>query len=246
MRDYFIVILLRMAYCIVVKLFISFLFLIVFVGYSQLVIADDDDLTPAQRYQKEMKALRFNSQYSHQKTSENFLKNLSRDCKGFGFKKIDEDPTISPLKVLESYPKEIALKYFKENYEDLCFYGFSLGLKYLIKEYKNKLDDILNVTVMNCFAKEKSAKLCQQKNKEFFYNDLTPLLNTMCSKQSLKTFNKLYCEYKQLKKKKCDYYAAATYQKCPEYQAHLVDIESLFKLFHNKECKRFSKRKPRC
>lgn len=228
----------------VIKILLN-LFLSVTVAFSVSLWADDD-LTLEQLYFQKMNKLKFDANLTHQQTKSNFLENLGRDCKGFGFKQIDLDPTISPLKVLESYPKEIALKYFKENYKELCFYGFSLGMKYLINEYKDKLDDILNITVMNCFKSPQSSLMCQAVNKEYFYNDVVPLLNKTCSKQSYKSFKKLYCKYKELKKKKCDFYSVKSYRKCPEYQAHLVDIDSLFHLFHTKGCKRFSRKKPRC
>lgn len=227
------------------KILLKVFLLLVLLTSSFTIIAGDDP-TPEELHIQMMLKLKFNPNYTHQETKDNFLSNLSRDCKSFGYSKIIEDERISPLAILESYPKEIALKYFKENYKSLCYYGFSLGVKYLINDYKSKLEPIILNTILNCFKSKNSSQSCEAVEHEFFYADITPLLNNLCSKNSLMTFKKIYCEYSKVKQKRCDFYAGKSYNKCPEYQAHMADLESLHKQYFNSQCNRYKWTRPDC
>lgn len=205
-----------------------------------------EDLTPEQQHVQEMLKLQFNPDYTHGQTKENFLKNLARDCKGFGYGKIIEDERISSMAILETYPKEIALKYFKENYKELCYYGFSLVVNYLLSDYKSKLDGIINQVVGECLRNPKSLPLCDARKKEFFYTNLSSILNQLCTPDAHNNFKKLYCEFTEIKREKCEFYPGKSYKNCPEYQAHMAELEALFKVFFSSNCRKFPKRKPRC
>lgn len=222
------------------KLF--YLFIVIFLSFSSIA----EDQTVEDQKVQEMLKLRFDPDYTHEQTKSNFLKLLARDCKGFGYMNIAEDERTSAIAILETYPKEIALKYFKENYKDLCYYGFSLALNYLIPDYKNKLRDIVNTTVRNCLRSSTALTLCNEITKEFFYNDMSRHLNLLCDKESFESFKQLYCNYADIKRKSCDFYAGNSYINCPEYQAHMAELAALLKVYFNQNCRKFPQRKPNC
>lgn len=196
----------------------------------------------------ELSEFKYNQNKSLRLNEVNFLKITSRDCKNFGLKR---DPlALTPQNILETFPKEISFLFFKKHIHTLCYYAVSYISKTIGEEFRPQVEELLLTQIESCFfsGKMRRPKLCDDlKNKAALF-DLTVLLGHFCSKESLRVFKMINCEFEKIGKQECSLYQDTTkpLNKCPFYFSNKREAQELHRSYYSKNCKRPRWRKLKC
>ena len=187
--------------------------------------------------------LKYNQRKSISFNEKNFLTNLSKDCKNFGYNRDREKN--SPVEVLETYPKEVSYLYFKKHINDLCYYAVSHITKYIVSDFKDQVESVLLGSVKTCFDEKKAltsnnkAKLCAELDTKAVLFDLTILLGTLCTKESLNLFKSVHCRFKEVGDRECRIYqdSSRPLDKCPFHFSNSQELDKLHKSYFGSHCK---------
>ena len=193
-------------------------------------------------------SLAYNQNKSLAVNEKNFLSNMKRDCKNYGYELTSGAK--SPRDILTTYPTEIAYLIFKKHLNNLCYYSASHIVKYLVSDFKDQVQALFTSAVEKCFTETKELKplFCRDFTTQAPLYDATVVLGSFCNTKSLKTFKKVNCHFKYLGEKKCSMYedAGKPLKKCPFYLTNIQQSNDLHKSFYGKRCKRLRWRKPAC
>jgi len=192
--------------------------------------------------------LKYNQSKSVSFNEKNFLKNITKDCKDFGYKRGPKEMT--PAQILATYPKELSFLFFKKHVNNLCYYAVSHISKYTLSDFKDQTEKILLETIDHCLSKPKSKKpaLCSELDTKATLFDLTILLGSFCSRSSLSVFKKVNCRFKTVGERECKIYqdSVRPLDKCPFQFSNQEELNSLHKSYFGNHCKRLKWRKPKC
>lgn len=172
---------------------------------------------------------------------------LQNNCKDFGLSFLDsrDSNSVHVQKLLKTYPKEILYKYLKNHKDDICYYNYSLLVKYLVKEFSSNISELYQSKISACLKGQSKNKKHCLLNQDFFFVDSANILGEICSKKSYQLTRQLNCSYSDFKKSKCLELNYADYQSCPEYQNFRIELRSFHKNF-SKKCSKFKWKWPKC
>lgn len=175
-----------------------------------------------------------------------FLKNIKQDCKDYGYSRKWNE--LSPDDVLQTYPKELAFLYFKKHINSLCYYSASRLIKYLHNDFKKQTEKLIVQAVKDCIGKQKKYPICQDINKQSTLYDLTVMLGSYCSRNTLNAFKQVNCHYKDVSDHHCSLYKNLNkpLKNCPNYFTNMIEVKDLHKSYFGSHCKRLKWKKPSC
>jgi len=192
------------------------------------------------------KRLKYNQQISLTANEKQFLDNLKNDCQSYGYKRTSD--TVTPAEVLSTYPKELSILFLKKHYQKICYYGVSLVLKHLHRDYRKKSQEIILDVIKKCLQNKEKLPMCDGIETKASLFDLTVLLGSYCNVPTLLAFKKVNCAYKRVADKECKMYKGQQnpLSDCPYGFSSRSEVNELYKSYFGKNCKGMIWRKPKC
>lgn len=145
------------------------------------------DVDPKER--KAILSLSYSPSSSETANKLNFLKNLERDCNGFGYSYRDLD--LSSEAIIKSYPQEYVQKMLIQEALHLC----PRSVELIFTKFSIPLE------VRKEIARTYITKYQGDQNWPYkFFTDMQILFNTLataCTSKDIEAFNFIFCRYSQ-------------------------------------------------